>query len=117
MSGVDSRLNSGRGPRLSVLNRQATSRLPKLLRWIWSSGEYRVRPRSAPYVRHSPFFAPDWPITCIVAQCIKNARAPSAAAKRHRFRFMFVPFVSLSNSYEEFEADLGAGEAGCSSWI
>src|SRR2546425_13212943 len=34
MSGVDSRLNSGRGPRLSVLKRQATSRLLKLVRLI-----------------------------------------------------------------------------------
>ena len=39
ISGVDSRLNSGRGPRLSVLNRHATWRLLKLSRVIWSSGE------------------------------------------------------------------------------
>src|ERR1700704_1357964 len=47
-SGVDSRLNSGRGPRLSVLNRHATSRFLKLPALIWSSGEYRVLARSAP---------------------------------------------------------------------
>ena len=39
MSGVDSKLYSGCGPRLSVLNRQAISSLLKFAALIWSSGE------------------------------------------------------------------------------
>ena len=39
ISGVDSRLNSGRGPRFSVLNRHATSRFLKLAASICFSGE------------------------------------------------------------------------------
>ena len=38
-SGVPSSLYSGRGPRLSVLKRQATSSVEKLSALIWSSGE------------------------------------------------------------------------------
>ena len=38
ISGVDCRLNSGRGPRLSVLKRHATSRSLKFTAAIWSSG-------------------------------------------------------------------------------
>src|SRR5437773_11278309 len=41
-TGVPSSLYSGRGPRLSVLNRQETSSELKLLALIWSSGEYRL---------------------------------------------------------------------------
>src|SRR5215470_4753670 len=54
-SGVPSSLYSGRGPRLSVLKRQATSSLLKLEALIWSSGEYLVPLRSAVYCGHSPF--------------------------------------------------------------
>src|SRR4029078_760569 len=43
--GVPSSLNSGRGPRLSVLNRQATSSLLKLAALILSSGEYFLAPQ------------------------------------------------------------------------
>src|SRR5712691_6454485 len=56
MIGVPSSLYSGRGPRLSVLNRQATSNLLKLAALIWSSGEYLLPLRSAVYIGHSPFF-------------------------------------------------------------
>src|SRR5881628_825890 len=91
MSGVDSRLNSGRGPRLSVLKRQAISRLLKLVRLTWSSGEYRVLPRSAPYVLHSPFFAPDCPATDTIAEFIKSTSRPSTTTKRHRLSFMYAP--------------------------
>ena len=55
MIGVPSSLVSGRGPRLSVLNRHATSSLLKLLALIWSSGEYLLPRRSAVYIGHSPF--------------------------------------------------------------
>src|SRR6266545_1008587 len=55
MIGVPSSLFSGRGPRLSVLNRHATSSLLKLLALIWSSGEYLLPRRSAVYIGHSPF--------------------------------------------------------------
>src|SRR6267143_5377300 len=54
-TGVPSSLYSGRGPRLSVLNRQATSSWLKLVALIWSSGAYLVFARSPPYVGHSPF--------------------------------------------------------------
>src|SRR5215813_15611668 len=55
MRGVPSSLYSGRGPRLSVLKRQATSSLLKLAALIWSSGEYLLPLRSAVYIGHSPF--------------------------------------------------------------
>src|SRR5207237_9133883 len=56
MMGVPSSLYSGRGPRLSVLKRQATSSLLKFDALIWSSGEYLLPRRSAVYIGHSPFF-------------------------------------------------------------
>src|SRR4249920_3995801 len=55
MIGVPSSLYSGRVPRLSVLNRQATSRRLKFEALIWSSGEYLLPRRSAVYIGHSPF--------------------------------------------------------------
>ena len=39
ISGVDSKRNSGRGPRKSVLKRQAISRSEKFSAVIWSSAE------------------------------------------------------------------------------
>src|SRR5439155_23356265 len=48
INGVDSNWNSGRGPSESVLNRQASSSLLKFDALIWSSGAYRVLPRSPP---------------------------------------------------------------------
>ena len=48
ISGVDSRLYSGVGPRFAPLKRQAIFRLLKLPALIWSSGEYFVLPVSAP---------------------------------------------------------------------
>ncbi len=59
ISGVLSNRYSGWGPSASVLNRQATSSLLKLVALIWSSGEYRVFPGSPPQERHSPSLAPD----------------------------------------------------------
>src|SRR5262252_3634616 len=56
INGVPSKLNSGRGPSASVLNRHATSSLLKLSLVIWSSGEYRVLARSPPSVGHSAPF-------------------------------------------------------------
>src|SRR4249920_424816 len=62
MIGVPSSLFSGRGPRLSVLNRHATSSLLKLEALIWSSGEYLLPRKSAVYIGHSPFFVLGWPV-------------------------------------------------------
>src|SRR5438309_5260578 len=62
MIGVPSSLFSGRGPRLSVLNRQATSSLLKLVAPICSSGEYLLPLRSAVYIGHSPFFVLGCPV-------------------------------------------------------
>src|SRR6202030_3796401 len=68
MIGVPSSLYSGREPRLSVLNVQATSSLLKLDALIWSSGRYLVPFVSAVYQAHSPSFSchsldplRDWP--------------------------------------------------------
>src|SRR5207302_8155704 len=80
ISGVPSSLYSGRGPRLSVLNRQATSSLLKLAALIWSSAEYLLPLRSAVYIGHSPFIvlgwavAPAWPAS-------RGATDTSAAAR------------------------------------
>src|SRR3954452_16188394 len=62
MIGVPSSLFSGRGPRLSVLNRHAGSSLLKLLALIWSSGEYLLPLKSAVYIGHSPFFVLGCPV-------------------------------------------------------
>src|SRR3954462_2990887 len=62
MIGVPSSLFSGRGPRLSVLNRQATSSLLKFAALIWSSGEYLLPLKSAVYMGHSPFFVLGCPV-------------------------------------------------------
>src|SRR3954467_14742352 len=64
MIGVPSSLFSGRGPRLSVLNRQATSSLLKLAALIWSSGEYLLPLKSAVYIGHSPFLVLGCPVFC-----------------------------------------------------
>src|SRR5579864_9153862 len=56
ISGVPSSLYSGRSPKLSVLMRQAISRLLKLDALIWSRGRYRVPARSAAYEGHSVSF-------------------------------------------------------------
>src|SRR6185312_6970988 len=48
-SGVPSSLYSGWLPKLSVLNRQATSRSLKFEALIWSSGSYRLPEVSAKY--------------------------------------------------------------------
>src|SRR5438067_10248160 len=61
ISGVPSSLYSGRGPRLSVLNRHATSSLLKFDALICSSGEYLVPFRSAVYCGHSPLMVDGWP--------------------------------------------------------
>src|SRR4051812_5685775 len=83
MIGVPSSLYSGRVPRLSVLNRQATSSLPKFAAVIWSSGEYRLPLASPVYAGHSPFFvvgekpAAVWP----ESRTATAARAMTSAVK------------------------------------
>src|SRR3954465_12835674 len=62
MIGVPSSLFSGRGPRVAVLKRQATSSLLKLVPLIWSSGEYLLPLRSAVYIGHSPFLVLGCPL-------------------------------------------------------
>src|SRR5437764_10804596 len=87
MIGVPSSLFSGRGPRLSVLNRQATSSLLKFEALIWSSGEYLLPRRSAVYIGHSPFFvlgcaAVCWPETRGWIRINPPPRRTSAASVR-----------------------------------
>src|SRR3954465_10808422 len=64
MIGVPSSLFSGRGPRVAVLNRHATSSLLKFVAPIWSSGEYLLPLKSAVYIGHSPFFVLGCPVFC-----------------------------------------------------
>src|SRR5712691_11364558 len=97
ISGVDSNWYSGRGPRLSVLKRQATSSLLKLSPVIWSSGEYRVLRRSAPYVLHSPFFVPDCPVVGIVAQASRATAGTTRKPHRRTVRLMLPPFTMWSH--------------------
>src|SRR5215831_21416912 len=81
MIGVPSSLFSGRGPRLSVLNRHATSILLKLLALIWSSGEYLLPFRSAVYIGHSPFFVLGCPVAWPAMRgCIQASPAPSSTS-------------------------------------
>src|ERR1700753_535237 len=60
--GVPSSLFSGRGPRLSVLNRQATSRLLKVCPLMSASGEYLLPRRSAVYIGQSPLLVEGCPV-------------------------------------------------------
>src|SRR5436189_5600716 len=84
ISGVPSSLYSGRGPRLSVLKRHATSSLLKLAALIWSSGEYLLPCRSAVYIGHSPFLVlgitPACPDTRGVGQTRPTANSARAGA-------------------------------------
>src|SRR5262245_46148904 len=95
MIGVPSSLFSGRGPRLSVLKRQATSILLKLLALIWSSGEYLLPRRSAVYIGHSPFFVLGcpvaWPATRGCIQARPAPRSTSAGIVRVSKRDMLPP--------------------------
>src|SRR5437763_17174126 len=92
MIGVPSSLFSGRGPRLSVLNRQATSSLLKLAALIWSSGEYLLPLRSAVYIGHSPFLvlgwavAPAWPASRGATDTSAAARTINASTVRSTLR-------------------------------
>src|SRR5262245_66660717 len=79
-SGVPSSLNSGRGPRLSVRNRHATSSLPKFVALIWSSGEYLVPCRSPVYSGQSPLAVDGGREPCPEIAAVIN---PSTAT-RHR---------------------------------
>src|SRR5262245_42245800 len=94
MIGVPSSLYSGRGPRLSVLNRHATSSLLKLVALIWSSGEYLLPLRSAVYIGHSPFLVlgcadvPAWPASLGATETIAAARITSAGSVRKTVRDM-----------------------------
>src|SRR5580765_16150 len=117
MIGVPSSLFSGRGPRLSVLKRQATSSLLKLLASIWSSGEYLLPRRSAVYIGHSPFFvlgmaagavdrALDWPAvtpaglwpgeptTLAERQAKAAAMRARGTPKRSNARFMGISWMT-----------------------
>src|SRR5262249_51914503 len=89
MIGVPSSLFSGRGPRLSVLNRHATSSLLKLLASICDSGEYLLPARSAVYIGHSPFLVLgiglDWPRSDRFSEgTVATAATMRAAGAIHR---------------------------------
>src|SRR5215472_497835 len=89
-SGVPSNLYSGRGPKLSVLNLQATSSLLKLDASIWSSGEYLVPLRSAVYCGHSPFFVDGnacWPN----AADVSHASSVATTSKTRQTLFRMWP--------------------------
>src|SRR6185436_20909926 len=92
--GVPSSLFSGRGPRLSVLKRQATSSLLKLFASIWSSGEYLLPLRSAVYIGHSPFFVLGWPVAWPVSRGFIHDRPTASSATtgttRNAMRFILV---------------------------
>src|SRR3954466_14136042 len=92
MIGVPSSLFSGRGPRLSVLNRHAGSSLLKLLALIWSSGEYLLPLKSAVYIGHSPFFVLGCPVFCPWRRGTKVAtpRASRAIAGTTRTAVRFI---------------------------
>src|SRR5262245_36623986 len=95
MIGVPSSLFSGRGPRLSVLKRQATSSLLKLLASICESGEYLLPARSAVYMGHSPFFVLgmglDWPVTPMRSDgTVATAATTSTTGARKRKTARFI---------------------------
>src|SRR5688500_14206872 len=103
MTGVDSNMNSGRGPRLSVLNRHATVNLLKFPALIWSSGEYLVCPGSPPYERHSPvgFAVPLCPRSVIPLDAHTSAAATTAA------RLQIDPVIFLSPVFWWCKDDVG----------
>src|SRR6185436_264277 len=83
-TGVPSSLNSGREPRLSVLNRQATSRSLKLAGVICASGEYRD-PRVSPvYDGQSPFAVDATKPRAAVPRCAAACGSNMAAAATSR---------------------------------
>src|SRR6266508_3572167 len=92
MSGVPSSLVSGRGPRLSVLNRHATSSLLKLLALTCSSGEYLLPRRSAVYIGHSPFFVLGIGLPCPESRGVNHATPATsnatAGTTRNAMRFI-----------------------------
>src|SRR4029450_12403255 len=102
MIGVPSSLYSGRGPRLSVLNRQAISILLKLVELIWSSGEYLLPRRSAVYIGHSPFLVLGWPLPCPNTSGLTHARptASSATAGTTRNAMRFIRFLLLTEDWD-----------------
>src|SRR6185436_2104986 len=80
ISGVPSSLNSGRAPRLSVLKRQATSSLLKLLPLIWSRGEYLLPRKSAGYIGHSPLLVLGCPVAAAWPACPEARGAATHAS-------------------------------------
>src|SRR5215212_6092170 len=98
MIGVPSSLFSGRGPRLSVLKRHATSSLLKLLASIWSSGAYLLPRRSAVYIGQSPFLvlgiALDWPRSERRAAEKAAATTPAASTNRDTVLFMTLSWMA-----------------------
>src|SRR4051794_29719400 len=117
MIGVPSSLFSGRGPRLSVLNRQATSSLLKLLALIWSSGEYLLPRWSAVYIGHSPFFVLGcpvlWPLRCGARVATPAASRTTAGTRRAAVRVIENSLESVSNGINRIidtrEATRGSG--------
>src|ERR1700752_2982511 len=98
MIGVPSSLVSGRGPRVSVLKRQATSILLKLVALTWSSGEYLLPRRSAVYIGHSPFLVLGWPVPWPNTSGLTHTSpaASSAAAGTTRIALRFIRFLLLT---------------------
>src|SRR5262245_11304796 len=96
MIGVPSSLYSGRVPRLSVLNRQATSRRLKFEALIWSSGEYLLPRRSAVYIGHSPFLVLGnadgvWPDNLGTTAQTAPATTSARSAVRNTVRIVCAP--------------------------
>src|SRR5262245_2770986 len=97
MIGVPSSLFSGRGPRLSVLNRQATSSLLKLVASICASGEYLLPAWAAVCIGHSPSLVLgdvfDWPRRLSDGSVAAPATIRAAGAiRRSTTRFMESPW-------------------------
>ena len=90
---MPSSLVSGRGPRLSVLNRQATSILLKLLASICASGEYLLPRMSAVDDGQSPLSVLGCPTLCPETcgdhpHASPAATTTSASTTRNAMRFI-----------------------------
>src|SRR5580698_2288502 len=93
--GVPSSLFSGRGPRLSVLNRQATSRLLKFWPLISASGEYLLPRRSAVYIGQSPLLVDGCPVLFAWPSADAAIHATPAAAASIRIGIDLVLKIAL----------------------
>ena len=99
MIGVAPSLVSGRGPRLSVLNRQATCSLLKLLALIWSTGEYLDPLMSAVYIGQSPFFVLGIGLACPETSGDSHA-SPAASSATAGTTRMTERFILVYSSAE-----------------